>query len=93
MDFGFKLKGVGPPSYYLGGDFNIVNHVLQFGPMASYGSEMVAGKIAVEQTKEIRYVLRSIGVPFKGPLILSGKIHVSAEWWNRGVTLTNGRSK
>ena len=32
MDFGFKLKGVGAPSYYLGGDFKIVNNVLQFGP-------------------------------------------------------------
>ena len=36
----------------------------------SYCSEMVAGKIAVEQTKEIWYVLRSIGVPIEGPLIM-----------------------
>ena len=39
---------------------------------ASYGSEMVARKIAVEQTKEIRYVLRSIGVPIEGPSIMFG---------------------
>ena len=39
---------------------------------ASYGSEMVAGKIAVEQTKEIWYVLRSIGVPIEGPSIMFG---------------------
>ena len=29
---GFKLKGVGEPSYYLGGDFKMVNGRLQFGP-------------------------------------------------------------
>ena len=57
---------------YLGGDFEIVNNVLQFDPMANYGSEMVNGKIAVEQTKEIRYDLRSIGVPIEGPSIMFG---------------------
>ena len=44
MAFGFKLNGVGPPSYYMGGDSNIVNHVLHFGPTVSYGSEMMNGK-------------------------------------------------
>ena len=40
--------------------------------MASYGSETVAGKIAVEQTKEIRYILRLIGVPVGGASIMFG---------------------
>ena len=35
MNFGYELKGVGLVPDYLGGDFEIVNNVLQFDPMAS----------------------------------------------------------
>ena len=31
-----------------------------------YGSEFMAGRIAVEQIMEIRYMLRALGVPVKG---------------------------
>ena len=39
---------------------------------STYGSEMVAGRIAVEQSIDLRYTLRMLGVEVKGPTILFG---------------------
>ena len=39
---------------------------------STYGSEMVAGRIAVEQAIEMRYTLRMLGCEVKGPTVLFG---------------------
>jgi len=39
---------------------------------SAYGSEMVAGRIAVEHAVELRYILRMLGVPVKGATLLFG---------------------
>ena len=39
---------------------------------STYGSELVAARIAVELILEIRYVLRMLGVPIKEPALLLG---------------------
>ena len=39
---------------------------------STYGSELVAARIAAEMVWELRYTLRSIGVPVEGPLYLLG---------------------
>ena len=39
---------------------------------STYGSEMVAGRVAVEAIIEIRYKLRMLGVPIEGPTLMLG---------------------
>ena len=39
---------------------------------ATFGSEFVAARTATEQIIELRYVLRYLGVPIKGPTFLFG---------------------
>jgi hypothetical protein len=39
---------------------------------STYGTEMVAGRIAVELAIEVRYKLRMLGVPILGPTTLFG---------------------
>ncbi len=39
---------------------------------STYGSELVAARIAVELIMEIRYMLRMLGVPIDGPSLLLG---------------------
>ena len=39
---------------------------------ATYGSEFVAARQAVEQVMELRYTLRMLGVPLKGPTFMFG---------------------
>ena len=39
---------------------------------AVYGSEFMAGRIAVEQIMELRYMLMMLGVPIDGPAYLFG---------------------
>jgi hypothetical protein len=39
---------------------------------SSYGSEIVAARIAAEMVMEIRYALRMLGVPFDGPTTMYG---------------------
>ena len=39
---------------------------------STYGAEMVAGRLAVEQVMDLRYKLRMLGVPVKGPSLLLG---------------------
>ena len=39
---------------------------------STYGSEMIAGRIAVEEVIALRYKLRMLGVPIDGPCLLFG---------------------
>lgn len=39
---------------------------------SSYGSELVAARIATEMIIEFRYKLRSIGTPVNGPMVMCG---------------------
>ena len=39
---------------------------------SAYGSELVAARIATEMIQELRYTLRSLGVPIRGPSLLFG---------------------
>ena len=39
---------------------------------STYGSEMVAAKIATELTMAMRYRLRMLGMPIEGPVIMFG---------------------
>ena len=39
---------------------------------STYGSELVAGKIATEMVMEFRYKLRMLGVPVEGPSVMIG---------------------
>jgi hypothetical protein len=39
---------------------------------ATYGSELVASRIAVEQAISLRYTLRMLGVPVNGPVLMLG---------------------
>ena len=39
---------------------------------SSYGSELVAARIAIELTQELRYKLRMLGVPLSGPTAMLG---------------------
>jgi hypothetical protein len=39
---------------------------------SSYGSELVASRVATELILEIRYILRSLGVPLDGPALMIG---------------------
>ena len=47
---------------------------------SSYGSELVAARIATEKVMEIRYNLRMLGVPIDGPALMLGD--------NRSVVLS-----
>ena len=40
---------------------------------STYGSELVATRIAVELILEIRYTLRMLGVPIEGPAMMVGE--------------------
>ena len=39
---------------------------------STYGSELVAARIATELVMELRYQLRMLGVPIKGPAMMYG---------------------
>ena len=39
---------------------------------STYGSEMVAGRVAAESIIELRYKLRMLGVPINGPTLMLG---------------------
>jgi hypothetical protein len=39
---------------------------------STYGSEMVASRIATEQIVELRFMLRSLGVDLEGPVLMLG---------------------
>ena len=41
MAAGIPLQGVAPPSNFLSGDFQALNHVLHFGPTASSGRQIL----------------------------------------------------
>ena len=40
--------------------------------MFTYGSEMVAARIATELVRELRYQLRMLGIPIDGPTMMYG---------------------
>ena len=39
---------------------------------STYGSELIAARVATELTLELRYTLRMLGVPIDGPTLLLG---------------------